>query len=62
LSPKNAAFAFIDYQPEQFAGVGSHTVDQIMPNLLLLGKAAKAWRVPVVLSTVAASTRALCRS
>jgi nicotinamidase-related amidase len=53
LSPQNAAFAFIDYQPEQFAGVGSHTVDQIMPNLLLLGKAAKAWKVPVVLSTVA---------
>lgn len=53
LSPKNAAFAFIDYQPEQFAGVGSHPMDQIMPNLLLLGKAAKAWSVPVVLSTVA---------
>lgn len=53
LSPKNAAFAFIDYQPEQLGPVVSMDRDHLLLNLQLLGRTAKAYGVPVVLSTVA---------
>lgn len=53
LSPKNAAFAFIDYQPEQFSPVASIDRDRLLLNVQLLGRTARAYGVPIVLSTVA---------
>lgn len=52
LTPANAAIAFIDYQPEQFAGVHSMDREELLINVALLGRVATAFRLPVVLSTV----------
>lgn len=53
LSPLNSVFAFIDYQPEQFAGVTSRDHEELMMNVVTLGKIARDFSAPVVLSTVA---------
>ncbi len=52
LTPENAVIAFIDYQPEQYAGVGSVQHDELLLNVIMLGKIATAFGLPVVLSTV----------
>ncbi|MFZ5724046.1 MAG: hydrolase [Pseudomonadota bacterium] len=52
LTPENAVIAFIDYQPEQYAGVGSVSHDELLLNVVMLGKVATAYGLPVVLSTV----------
>src|SRR5204863_6482080 len=52
LTPANAVIAFIDYQPEQYAGVTSMPKDELVANVTLLGKVATTFKVPVVLSTV----------
>jgi nicotinamidase-related amidase len=52
LTPDNAVIAFIDYQPEQYAGVHSKNHDELLANVTLLGKVATAFKLPVVLSTV----------
>lgn len=52
LTPENAVFAFIDYQPEQFYGVQSKGKDELMMNVVALGKIARDFHVPVILSTV----------
>lgn len=52
LTPDNAVIAFIDYQPEQYAGVGSVSHDELLLNVVMLGKIATAYGLPVVLSTV----------
>jgi nicotinamidase-related amidase len=52
LTPETAVIAFIDYQPEQYAGVNSMGHDELLSNVTLLGKVATAFRLPVVLSTV----------
>jgi len=52
LTPHNAVIAFIDYQPEQYAGVGSVAHDELLANVIMLGKIATAFELPVVLSTV----------
>ena len=52
LTPENAVLALIDYQPEQYAGVGSMRQDELVANVTLLGKIATAFKLPVVLSTV----------
>ena len=52
LTPDNAVLALIDYQPEQYAGVGSIAHDELLANVTLLGRVASAFGVPVVLSTV----------
>lgn len=52
LTPENAVIAFIDYQPEQYAGVGSVSHDELLLNVIMLGKIATAYGLPVVLSTV----------
>lgn len=52
LAPHNAVIAFIDYQPEQYAGVHSMGQDELLANVTLLGKVATAFRLPVVLSTI----------
>jgi len=52
LTPQNAVLALIDYQPEQYAGVGSMPHDELVANVTLLGHVATAFQLPVVLSTV----------
>jgi nicotinamidase-related amidase len=52
LTPQNAVLALIDYQPEQYAGVGSMDKDELVMNVTLLGKLATAFKLPVVLTTV----------
>jgi nicotinamidase-related amidase len=52
LTPQNAVLALIDYQPEQYAGVGSIKPKELLANVTLLGRIATAFALPVVLSTV----------
>ena len=52
LTPENAVIAFIDYQPEQYAGVRSMPHDELVANVTLLGRVATTFELPVVLSTV----------
>jgi nicotinamidase-related amidase len=52
ITPENAVIAFIDYQPEQYAGVHSMPRDELVANVTLLGRVATAFGLPVVLSTV----------
>ena len=42
----------IDYQPEQYAGVGSVEHDVLLSNVTMLGRVATTFELPVVLSTV----------
>jgi nicotinamidase-related amidase len=52
LTPQNAVLALIDYQPEQYAGVGSVAHDALLTHVTMLGRVATAFELPVVLSTV----------
>jgi nicotinamidase-related amidase len=52
LTPQNAVLAMIDYQPEQYAGVGSVNRDELLVHVTMLGRVASAFELPVVLSTV----------
>jgi nicotinamidase-related amidase len=52
LTPQNAVIALIDYQPEQYAGVGSVGHDELLAHVTMLGRVATAFELPVVLSTV----------
>jgi len=56
LTPDNSAIALIDYQPAMYQGVQSH--DRLVPfnNVQVLAKAAKLFKIPTVISTVAANT------
>ncbi len=52
LTPENAALVLIDYQPEQVGTVGSLGHDELMLNATAVARAASAYQLPVVLSTV----------
>jgi nicotinamidase-related amidase len=52
LTPENAVLALIDYQREQYAGVGSVAHDELLMNVTILGRIATSYDLPVVLSTV----------
>lgn len=52
LTPHNAVITFIDYQPEQYAGVSSMPHDELLANVTALGHVATAFGLPVVLTTV----------
>ena len=52
LTPQNAVLALIDYQPEQYAGVGSVGQDELLAHVTMLGRVATTFQLPVVLSTV----------
>jgi nicotinamidase-related amidase len=56
LAPNDCAMALIDFQPAMFAGVHSHDRMTIVQNVQILGKAARLFRVPTILSTVAAQS------
>lgn len=53
LTPQNTALALIDFQPAMFFGVQSHDRMLILHNAVILAKAAKLFKVPTILSTVA---------
>ena len=52
ITPQNAAFVFIDYQPEQLATVRSMDHDLLVKNAVSTVRTMKAFGVPVVHSTV----------
>ncbi|WP_040158278.1 isochorismatase family protein [Mobilicoccus massiliensis] len=53
LTPQNCAIVFIDFQPGQYATVGSATRAQIDLGAVTLAKLAHAYEVPTVATTVA---------
>ena len=56
LTPENAAFLFIDYQPSQLAGVRSMDQALLLSNAVSTVRTVKAFGVPVVHSTVNVAT------
>ena len=59
ITPQNAAITFIDYQPEQYAGVGSIDTKTLLAGVITLGEIATAYGLPVVLSTVGVQSRGM---
>lgn len=53
LTSQNCAVVLIDYQPEQVATVRSTPIEQVMLNAKAVCKLARAYELPIVLSTVA---------
>src|SRR5438477_5815255 len=53
LTPQNSAIALIDYQPAMYQGVQSHDRLVTFNNVQVLAKAAKLFKMPTVLSTIA---------
>ncbi|WP_116209424.1 hydrolase [Streptomyces olivoreticuli] len=56
LTPDNAVMLFVDHQPQMFFGVGSGDRTSIVNSTVGLAKAARAFDIPVVLTTVAAES------
>ena len=54
LTPENSVVLLIDHQPFQFASVNSHEPAMIANNVAGLAKAAKAYGVPTILTSVTA--------
>ena len=52
LTPENAAFLLIDYQPSQLAGVHSMDRDLLVKNAVSTVRTIKTFEVPVVHSTI----------
>jgi nicotinamidase-related amidase len=56
LTPQNAAVLIIDYQPTQIHSVNSINTSELIRNIVLVARTAKAYGLPVVLSTVNVAT------
>jgi len=56
LTPGDTALALIDYQPAMFSGVNSHDRTTIVQNVQIISEAARLFKVPTILSTVAADS------
>ncbi|MCY0918419.1 isochorismatase family protein [Streptomyces sp. H27-G5] len=56
LTPENSVMLFVDHQPQMFFGVGSGDRAAIINSTVGLAKAARAFDVPAVLTTVAAAS------
>ncbi|HOC38666.1 MAG TPA: hydrolase [Thermodesulfobacteriota bacterium] len=56
LTPDNCAVMLIDHQPQMFFGVQSIDRQLLINNVLGLSKAARVFKVPTVLTTIAAKT------
>jgi nicotinamidase-related amidase len=56
LTPENSVFLFVDHQPQMFFGTGSGDRTAVINATVGLAKAAKAFNVPTVLTTVAAES------
>ena len=52
LRPEDSILVLIDHQPYQFANLHSHEPTMIVNNVIALGKLAKVFDVPTILSTV----------
>ena len=52
ITPQNAAFLLVDYQPSQLAGVHSMDRDLLVKNTVSTVRTVKAFDVPVVHSTI----------
>ncbi|SIQ15256.1 hydrolase [Solilutibacter tolerans] len=59
ITPQNAVITFIDYQPEQYAGVHSIDTKTLLAGVITLGEIATSYGLPVVLSTVGVGTRGM---
>jgi nicotinamidase-related amidase len=57
LTPQNAALVVIDYQPSQLQTVSSIDHQVLTDNIVSVARVAKAFKLPVVLSTVGVNTR-----
>ncbi len=56
ITPENAAFLLIDYQPSELAGVHSMDRDLLLKNAVSTVRTIKAFGVPVVHSTINVGT------
>ena len=56
LTPQNSTLLLIDHQPQMIFGVRSHDRQAIRNNVEALAKSAKTFKVPTILTTVAAET------
>jgi len=56
LTPEDCSLTLIDFQPAMFAGVHSHDRTSIVQNVQIVAKAARLFKVPTILSTVAAKS------
>lgn len=56
LTPQNSMVLLIDHQPQMGFGVASHDRATIVNNVTGLAKASKAFKIPTVLTTVAADS------
>ncbi|MEU3019814.1 hydrolase [Nocardiopsis sp. NPDC007018] len=52
LTPEESVLVLIDHQPFQFANLNSHEPTMVVNNAIALAKAAKAFEVPTILTTV----------
>lgn len=52
LTPQNCTLVLIDYQPEQYRTVTSSTRDEIDLNVIALCRLARAYDIPIIVSTV----------
>jgi nicotinamidase-related amidase len=52
LSPERSVLLLIDHQPFQFSNLHSHDPQMVINNVVGLAKAAKAFSVPTILTTV----------
>lgn len=53
LTPDNHSLILIDHQPQMAFATRSHSVEEVRNNVTGLAKAAKAFEVPTILTTVA---------
>lgn len=56
LTPESCALILIDHQPQMFFGVQSIDRETLRNNTVALAKAAKIFKVPTILTTVAAES------
>ena len=56
LTPQNAALVIIDYQPTQVNSINSMPRNQLVSNMVAVAEFAKAFGMPIVLSTVNVKT------
>src|SRR3954468_9429137 len=55
LRPQDSVLVLIDHQPYQLANLNSHDPQAVVNNTTALAKAAKAFRVPTILTSVIAA-------
>jgi len=58
LTPQNSVLIIIDYQPTQVNSINSMSRKQLVSNMVIVTELAKAYGLPIVLSTVNVKTGA----